>query len=98
MQADKRLNRSMLIFWYKRAHSKRPQDKIKVKELYSALAGLTEYERGFLYKKYFHKNGKYTDKEMAAQLGMTEKECRKVRLSIENKLYKLFREDNPPPV
>lgn len=82
----------MLIFWYKRAHSKRPNHKIKVKELYSALARLTEYERGFLYKKYFHKNKNPSDKVLGEQYGMTEKEYRKVRLSIENKLYKALKE------
>lgn len=90
MYTEKRLNRSALIFWYKRAHSKRIYDREKLKELYTGLALLTEEERNFLYEKYFCE-GKKSDKTMGEQYGLTEKKYRKTRLSIEHKLYNFLR-------
>lgn len=92
MHTEKRLNRSILIFWYKRTHSKRINDRTKLKELYTGLAKLTEYERTFLYKKYYHERKKPTDKTMGEKYGLTEQEYREVRISIEDKLYKAIKE------
>lgn len=90
MYAERRMNRSALLFWHKRTQSKLDFDKKKLKELYTALAQLTEEECTFLYKKYFHKNKNPSDKVLAEQYGMTRYEYRKARISIEDKLYKLL--------